>query len=283
MLINKNKTRALLTALALLGQVLTGQAEEQHESGAEHEASSNAFHFATHRTWFFRSFLPDADDDANTLGLEFVSTWGWGNYGVTNISYIEVADYPVPVPGMPPGNPEPDPDGLVLGDTGINDLLTAFLFAKKGEHHGPHHFGWGFSAQFPTGASETLSSGKYSLGPAVEYEYIGDRLFIAVVALQLWSVAGDDDRKDVNMMMIKPMITWDFNEKWKAVYMPYGISAYWNKSSGQKWYVPLGGGIQRQFNIGQNPSAFSVQLFKNVVRPDDGAEHDFRLMLEVNF
>lgn len=279
MLSTNIKSRALLTALALLGLVLTVKAEERHASAEEHDASSNAFHFATHRTWLFRSFLPDADDDSDTLGLEFVSTWGWGNYGVTNISYIEVADYPVGVPGLPVGNPEPG----VVADTGINDLLTAFLFSRKGGHHGPHHFGWGFSAQFPTGSGDTLSSGKYSLGPAVEYEYIGDRLFIAIVALQLWSVAGDSDRKDVNMMMIKPMITWDFNEKWKAVYMPYGISAYWNKPSGQQWYVPLGGGIQRQFNIGNYSSAFSVQLFKNVVRPDKGAEHDFRLMLEINF
>jgi hypothetical protein len=277
--LDKNRLHALLVALVLLFPAVRGYAEEPHGSGDEYTAASDAFHLATYRTWLFRSFLPDADDDADTLGLEFVSAWGWGNYNVTNISYIEVADYPVGVPGMPPGNPEPGE----VADTGINDLLTAFLFSKKGGHHGPHHFGWGFSAQFPTGSGETLSSGKYSVGPAVEYEYIGDRLFIAIVALQLWSVAGDDDRKDVNMMMVKPMVTWDFNEKWKAVYMPYGISAYWNKPSGQQWYVPLGGGIQRQFNIGSKPSAFSVQLFKNVVRPDDGAEHDFRLMLEINF
>jgi hypothetical protein len=72
--------------------------------------------------------MPDSDNDADTLGLEFVSTWGWGNYGVTNISYIELADYEVGVPGLPPGNPEP----ATVGDTGINDLLTAFLFSKRG-------------------------------------------------------------------------------------------------------------------------------------------------------
>jgi hypothetical protein len=257
----------------------TALAQEHHEPAAEHTASSEAFHLATYRTWLFRSFMPDSKDDANVLGLEFVSAWGWGNYDVTNIAYIEVDDYHTGIEGQPPGNSEP----AVVGDTGINDLLTAFLFSKKGGHHGPHHFGWGFSAQLPTGASDTLSSGKWSLGPAVEYEYIGDRLFIAVVALQLWSVAGDSDRKDVNMLMIKPMITYDLNEKWKAVYMPYGISAYWNKPSGQKWYVPFGGGVQRQFNIGSKASAFSAQFFRNVVRPDKGAEHDFRLMLEINF
>jgi hypothetical protein len=245
----------------------------------EQQASSDAFHLATYRTWLFRSFLPDANDDADTLGLEFVSAWGWGNFNVTNIAYIEVADYPVAVPGQPIGNPEP----AEIADTGINDLLTAFLFSKKGEHHGRHHFGYGFSAQLPTGAGDTLSSGKYSVGPAVEYEYIGDRLFVAIVALQLWSVAGDSERKDVNMMMIKPMITYDLSDKWKAVYMPYGVSVYWDKPSSQAVYFPVGGGIQRQFDFGSKPSAFSLQLFRNVIRPDKGAEHDLRFMFEINF
>jgi hypothetical protein len=197
---------------------------------------------------------------------------------VTNISYLEVADYPVGVPGYPVGNPEPGDEA----DTGINDLLSAFLFARKGAHHGPHHFGLGFATQLPTGDSDSLSSGKYSLGPAVEYEYENDRLFVAIVALQLWSFAGDSARKDVNMMMIKPMVTYDLNERWKAVYMPYGVSVYWNKASGQRVYFPLGGGLQRQFRIGDKPSAFSAQLFRNVLRPDKGVETDFRIMLEIN-
>ena len=273
------KNWSWVATLILICAMSSSQAQEQHQSDDEHEATSDAFHLGTYRTWLFRSFLPDEKDDADALGLEFVSTWGWGNYDVSNISYIEVADYPVGVPGLPPGNPEPG----TVADTGINDLLSAFLFSKKGGHDSPHHFGFGFATQLPTGSGETLSSGKYSLGPAIDYEYHKDRFFMAIVALQLWSVAGDSDREDVSMMMIKPMITYDLNEKWKAVYMPYGISIYWDKPSSQRVYFPLGGGVQRQFNIGSRESAFSVQLFKNVLRPDKGAEHDFRLMFEVNF
>ena len=273
------KSWSWVATLTLVCTMSASQAQEHHESDDEHDAaSSDAFHLATYRTWAFRSFLPDANDDADTLGQEFVFGWGMGNYDVTNISYIEFADYPVGVPGYPPGNPSPG----TVADTGINDLLSAFLFAKKG-HHGPHHFGFGFATQLPTGSGDTLSSGKYSLGPAIDYEYTNDRFFMAILALQLWSVGGDSERADVNMMMIKPMLTYDLNEKWKAVYMPYGISIYWDKASGQKVYFPLGGGVQRQFKIGDKESAFSVQLFKNVVRPDKGAEHDFRLMFEVNF
>ena len=244
------------------------------------EPSSNAFQVETSRTWLFRSFLPDKDDDADTLGLEFDSTFGLGSYNVDNISYIELADYPFAIPGLPVGNTEPG----VGAATGINDFLTAFLFSKKGAHHDAHHFAYGFSAQFPTGDDDTLSSGKYSLGPAIEYEYDNDGpFFAAVVALQLWSVAGDEDRKNVNMMMIKPMVTYDFSEKWKAVYMPYGVSIYWDKPSGQKVYLPLGGGLQRQFKIGSKESAFSTQVFGNVLRPDDGVKYDLRFMLEINF
>jgi hypothetical protein len=249
------------------------------QDGETVEKSLKGFHLDTYRTWLFRSFLPDEEDDADTLGFEFVSNFGFGNYDVMNISYLELADYPVAVPGYPTGNEEPG----VGAASGINDFLTAFLFSKSGGHHGPHHFSLGFSAQLPTGSDDTLSSGKYSLGPAVDYEYDGGRFYAAAVALQLWSVGGDTDRKDVSMMMIKPMITYDLNEKWKAVYMPYGISIYWNKPSDQRVYLPLGGGIQRQFQFRNKESAFSVQLFENVERPDSGAEHDFRLMLELNF
>ena len=155
-----------VATLTLVCTMSTSQAQEHHESDDEHEAaSSDAFHLATYRTWAFRSFLPDANDDANVLGQEFVFGWGMGNYDVTNISYIEFADYPVGVPGYPPGNPSPG----TVADTGINDLLSAFLFAKKG-HHGPHHFGFGFATQLPTGSGDTLSSGKYSLGPAIDYD-----------------------------------------------------------------------------------------------------------------
>jgi hypothetical protein len=270
-------TGLLVTATLSLSPLAYGS-EDGAAAETGHE-SSDGFRLDTYRTWFFRSFPKDEAGENDTLGLEFVTGWGWGNYDVTNIAYIEVADYETPVPGLPVGNPEAGS----VPDTGINDLLTAFLFSKKGEHHGPHHFSFGFSAQLPTGSGDTLSSGKYSVGPAVDYEYSGERLYMAFVALQLWSVAGDDERKDVNMMMIKPMITYDLNAKWKAVYMPYGVSVYWNKPSGQKVYFPVGGGIQRQFNIGQSASAFSLQYFYNALRPDDGIRQDLRLMLEINF
>ena len=272
----------LLTVLALSCSL--SPAAEAEGAGTHRTAphaptpGEDAFHFTAIRAWAYRDYLPKSDD-ADILGLEFNSAFGVGDFDVTNISYLEFADYPRAVPGKPYGNPVPE-----LGAaTGITDLLTAFLVSKKKVHHSPHHFSYGFAAQFPTASDDTLGSGKWSLGPAIEYEYHNGPFYAAFVALQLWSVAGESGRKPVNMMMIKPMITYDLAEKWKAVYMPYGISVYWNKKSGQKAYLPLGGGLQYNFAIGSQEMAASAQFFKYVVRPDKGSEYDLRFMLEFDF
>ena len=69
------KSLSWVATLVLFCAMGVSQANAQHESGDEHEASSNAFHVDTFRTWLFRSFLPDSNDDADALGLEFVSSW----------------------------------------------------------------------------------------------------------------------------------------------------------------------------------------------------------------
>ena len=231
------------------------------------------------RTWLFRSFLVDDGDDADTIGLELESYTSLGSLEMKNISYFEVNAYPRAIPGQPPGNPSPGTEAA----NGINDLLSAFLFSKKGPHHGKHHFAPGFAAQFPTASDDTLGSGKWSLGPSIDYEYESGRLFAGAIALQVWSFAGDSERKDVNMLMIKPFVVFALSDKWDLLYMPYGISVYWNKEPGEKVYLPLGGGAQRHFQLGGVQMNLAVQLFKNVVRPKKGTVYDLRGLIEFAF
>ena len=246
---------------------LEGLAEEHEES-----ADKKSFYLGSQRSWFFISFLPN-EDDAETLGLEFESYFEVADFSVKNISYFEVADYPRPIPGQPIGNEFP---GVEI-KTGINDLLTAFWATKKGKHHGKHHLAWGAAIQLPTATTETLGSGKWSAGPSFDYEYESGKLFAGVIGLQLWSFAGDSNRKDVNFFMAKPFLVYQINEKWDALYMPYGISVYWKKPHGENIYLPIGGGFQRHLNKNVN---FSIQFFKNVRRPTAGTKYDLRFMLE---
>ena len=270
----KEASMMALIALLLSGvQTVTWAQEAETE---ERESGGDGFRLGSQRTWLFRSFLKDEGDDADTLGLELESYLTLGNLEIKNISYFEVASYPRAVPGQPVGNPRP---GIEPAD-GINDLLTAFWFSKKGPHHGKHHFAPGVAAQLPTGTADSLGSGKWSIGPSFDYEYESDRLFAGAIALQIWSFAGDPERKDVNMLMIKPFVVFTLTKRWDLIYLPYGISVYWNKPAGEKVYFPLGGGAQRHFQLGSVQMNLAGQLFKNVVRPTKGTVYDLRFLVE---
>jgi hypothetical protein len=196
---------ALVTCVALASPALprhqpADETSTDTEEAKGHEVESHSeLRLSRQVSWMFRSFLRDQTDDATTLRLEFESYSGLGAHEIKNISYFEVAKYDRGVPGQPPGNPEP---GIRDAD-GINDLLTAFWISKKGAHHGKHHFSPGIAAQFPTASDDSLGSGKWSVGPSFDYEYENGPIFAGAIALQIWSFAGDEDRKDVNMLMIK--------------------------------------------------------------------------------
>ncbi|MGB6849962.1 MAG: hypothetical protein WBG05_17330, partial [Thermoanaerobaculia bacterium] len=145
------------------------------------------------------------------------------------------------------------------------------------------HFAPGVAAQFPTASDDTLGSGKWSLGPSFDYEYESGRWFAGAIALQLWSVAGDEDRKSVNMLMIKPFAFYSVNEHWDLMYVPYGIQVYWNKPSGEKVYLPVGGGAQRHFELGSVQMNLGLQFFHNLVRPAEGTVNDLRFLVEFSF
>jgi len=262
-----------LGAILLCGLVLALPASAEEGS----QESEHAYGLNRQATWLFRSFLPDESDDATTLGLEFESSFHLGGWDVKNISYFEFNDYPRAIPGQPIGNPEPE--GFEEA-TGIGDLLTGFWFSRQGVPHGPHHLSWGLGAQLPTASEDELGSGKWSVGPSFDYEYENGRWFAGAIAMQLWSVAGDSDRKDVSMLIVKPFVYYSLNTDWDLMYVPYGISVYWDKSSGEKMYLPLGGGAQRRFRLGETEMNLGAALYYNVVRPTKGTQWDLRFLLE---
>ena len=274
-------TLALAALLALSG-VPAAEAEEGHTDEAhaeEHEQQASGFRLNRFANWLFLSFLEDETDDNSTWGMEFESQLNLGSYSIKNISYFEINQYDRGVPGQPPGNPEPAPDPA----NGIGDILSGFWFSKRGDHHHGHHFAPGFAMQFPTAASDTLGSGKWAIGPSFDYEYESERLFTGAIALQVWSFAGDPDRKDVSMLMIKPFLFFTVAKGWDLIYVPYGITVYWNKEPGEKVYLPLGGGIQKTFTFSSFQMELAAQYFRNVIRPTNGTVRDLRFLVEFSF
>jgi hypothetical protein len=60
------------------------------------------------------------------------------------------------------------------------------------------------------------------------------------------------------------------------------MTANWN-ASGEKWTVPLGGGVGKLFKIGDQPVNTSLQLYWNAVTPDNAGDFTLRFQVQLLF
>lgn len=263
--LKSNWLLAIVFVIHILALTITeAKATDQHES--------KGYRFERFFSYYMMDYLEG--EQAHTLGLETLGEFDLGRFEVDHRLYLEVADYPLEIEGKP-GNPFPKTGEA----TGINDLLTGFWAFPK-SHHSRWEFGGGPVFQFPTASDDSLGTGKWSAGPGFEIAYNKGKLSLGTLGIQLWSFAGDSDRHSVNSLMLKPFFIYKATEKWWLISMPYGISYYWNKPSGEQLLLPVGGGLQHNFHIGDQGLAFSAQIFNYVERPSKYPEWNVRLALE---
>jgi hypothetical protein len=172
------------------------------------------------------------------------------------------------------------PQLLPRGDDefGMGDLqYTAFFSPAK-----PGKLIWGVGPvfQFPTATSETLGTGKWSLGPSVVALAMDGPWVVGALGQQVFSIGGDSDRRYVSAMLIQPFINYNFQKGWYATFSPI-ITADWNAASENQWTVPLGGGVGKIVRIGRLPLNVSASGYYNVAKPDFAP--DWTLRLQVAF
>jgi len=166
------------------------------------------------------------------------------------------------------------------GEFGLGDInMTLFLSPSK-----PGKLIWGLGpiVSFPTATDKTLGTDKWSAGPsAVLLTTTGDWV-IGVLANNVWSFAGDDDRDDVNQLLLQYFINYNFQGGWYLSSAPIN-TANWKADDGNRWTIPIGGGGGKVFKLGKRPLNVSTQTFYNVEHPDFGPEWTLRLQLQFLF
>ena len=98
--------------------------------------------------------------------------------------------------------------GPGVGDVfGLGDIqLSLFLSPAKS---GALIWGIGPIFQFPTATDDALGSDKWSAGPTAAALTIRGPWVLGALVNHLWSLAGDDDRADVNQTLIQPIVTYN--------------------------------------------------------------------------
>lgn len=163
---------------------------------------------------------------------------------------------------------------------GLGDLNPTFFFVPA--TRGNLTWGIGPTMVLPTATDRQTGTGQWSAGPAgVVVVNSGPWVYGGLVS-QVWSFAGDSSRSDVSLFLMQPFATLNLSDGWYVTSSPV-ITANWNASSGNQWTVPIGGGVGRVFQVGNQPLNASLQLYWNAARPSNGADVSLRAQVQMLF
>ncbi|MBY0501908.1 MAG: neuromedin U [Alphaproteobacteria bacterium] len=148
---------------------------------------------------------------------------------------------------------------------GIGDLNPQFYFSHNTS--GTVSWGIGPAFAFPTATNGQLGTGKVSGGPAVIFAASPSNWVFGFYANNVWSFAGAKNRSKVNLFNMEAFVFYNISNDWFLASTP-NISANW-EAEGQKWALPVGGGVGCLFKINNQNVIASLQSFYNVVTPSE--------------
>jgi len=202
---------------------------------------------------------------ANSMTIQPVVPVTVGNLNLINRFIVPLYDAPGGVTGLPgiPGGGSPTPAGRV---TGLGDINYTLFLSPAVATNGIT-WGVGPSLTAPTATDDRLGTGKWSGGlSAVALVQPGWGTYGALIR-QLWSFAGDDNRKDVSQTLFEPFINYNLENGWYLI-TDMVITYDWKGAPGNKLTLPVGGGFGKLFKIGNQAMNARAEAYYNVKRPE---------------
>jgi hypothetical protein len=129
---------------------------------------------------------------------------------------------------------------------GIGDIVQSLFFSPKQPTAGGLIWGVGPVFLLPTATDDLLGGEQWGLGPtAVGLKQQGPWTYGAL-ANHIWSVAGDDERSDINATFIQPFLSYTTPSAW--TYTLNSESTYdWES---EQWSVPVNGVVSKVTRFG---------------------------------
>ncbi len=137
--------------------------------------------------------------------------------------------------------------------SGIGDITQSFFFSPKLSKNGVT---WGVGPVFllPTATDDRLGTGKFGLGvTGVGLKQSGPWT-VGALANHIWSVAGDDDRPDVNQTYFQPFLSYALG---KGQTVSFNVESSYNWETDQ-WTAPINVGYSKVFKASDQLMSFQV-------------------------
>jgi hypothetical protein len=175
---------------------------------------------------------------------------------------------------------QPAPTANAGGQYGFGDMNPTFFLSPAK----PGKLIWGFGPAIviPTATSTALGQGKLSFGPSAVALAQPGHWTLGALVNNVFSVAGSPHRPYVNQMLLQYFINYNLKKGWFLTWQPT-LTANWKAADGNRWVVPLGGGIGRIMRLGAQPVNIGLQFYGNAVHPPGGSPWAMRIQFAFLF
>jgi len=220
-------------------------------------------------------FVAGANDHVfNFFNLETSTTRRFGDWAFLNRLVI-------PLPYLPASAIEDKAGSLA----GLGDIaFTSFLARDESKRVLKMIGGLGPTLVFNSATDDRLGLGKWGVGPTLAIVSIPDPWVVGAVFRNIWSFAGDRQRRKVNAFLVQPFLNYNFRNGWYLASTPV-ITANWKaEEKRNRWTVPIGGGVGKvMFRGEKRPINIRLQGFYFLEKPDLAPDWSIRLQFQILF
>ncbi len=160
-------------------------------------------------------------------------------------------------------------------ENGLSDI-TIFDLVVFSESWG--RWGVGAVALLPTGG-ETRGAEQWGLGPAVGFTARSGHVLWGLFNQNIFTVAGDDERVDVNVSLIQPILSIGLGGGWSVGFSEMSITYDWEADRFSN--LPLGINIAKLVRFDQMPVQFSAQYEHNFADDEIAAADTVRFTVKL--
>ncbi|MES2708022.1 MAG: transporter [Verrucomicrobiota bacterium] len=156
--------------------------------------------------------------------------------------------------------------------SGLGDITASLFFSPENENEGAPVWGVGPVFLFPSASDDLLGTEKWGLGPTVLLLKQSKGWTAGLLASQLWSFAGEEERDDVSLTSIQPFLNYT-----TPSHTSFGLnleSTYdWTP---EEWTVPVNLMVSQLVRFGKLPVNFQLGGRYYLDKPDGGPDWGLR-------
>ncbi len=179
---------------------------------------------------------------------------------------------PETVVGEPGTASLPGTDPFAGRSDGFGDLVYVGLISPRRAiktKNASIIWGVGPTVIFPTASKDVLGQGKYQIGPAAVFGYLGKEWTLGLFGQHWHSIAGDEDRPEVQQTNVQYFVYKKLANQWSIGASPTVTISQSDVTGETLLNIPVGVGVNKTLFFGKLPARVGVEAHYYAVHEDD--------------